>query len=134
MDARELRLGNWLINFLGEEFQANADTIAYFDSNPLGKPRPIPLTAEWLERVGFVYEIIDENPYWVLKDDEGDIKCQIGIPHTQFWSYTVQYHIEEMGKNIHCVISLVEHLHQLQNLFSLLNEGEELTLKDVEKV
>jgi hypothetical protein len=50
IQANELRIGNFLINGLGEEFRANGYTIAHImiAHATLGEIKPIPLTEDWL--------------------------------------------------------------------------------------
>ena len=54
MEARELRIGNW-VNETGDEVKVGKDTFRYWDELKLGDVlKPIPLTEEWLLKMGFV--------------------------------------------------------------------------------
>lgn len=54
LKASDLRIGNWLNNFLGEDFQVNGTTIANWGfPNQFGHPEPIQLTEYWLIKFGF---------------------------------------------------------------------------------
>jgi len=56
MKATELRIGNWAINFLGQEFQVNHETLRMLSVGGSGSefpsPKPIPLTEEWHNKFG----------------------------------------------------------------------------------
>lgn len=51
MIANELRIGNWILNGIGEKFEANGYTICYFH-NVLGSFEPIPLKKKWIKKFG----------------------------------------------------------------------------------
>lgn len=110
IDAKELRIGNLvqypLIGILPIETGADIDSVYEAAGTP------IPLTSEWLERCGFVKDILFENqsPTYFLGDffiDSSTFQpTDAGFPIAK---YKIQY------------------LHQLQNLYFALT-GEELTI------
>lgn len=115
MDARELRIGNYIQYFgnvvqvegivnesNGFGLQLNGGDFASINSNSL---EPIPLTEEWLVKFGF-----DS-----CKSPNKDI--QVGI---------VENEMSFVWRGF--VLKKIQHVHQLQNLYFALT-GEELTLK-----
>lgn len=121
LSPRELRIGNYLTNFLGEVFQANGLTIGNFHHNEFGLPEPIPLTEEWLLKFGFKQHILcyrkvlskDRYLMLALCNDKG-----LG----EFYFY-VKDNNDFTGFEIR-----IFSVHQLQNLYFALT-GEELTIK-----
>jgi hypothetical protein len=81
----------------------------YFNKNH----KPIPLTAEWLERFGFVkgnqFPYIDLNTGWFCLDENSGY-YRLALPN------------DNIGNQF-------RYVHQLQNLYYCLT-GTELTLKD----
>ena len=125
MKAQELRIGNWILNGINEEFQTNGETINNFDAGQalLGAFKPIPLTEEWLVKFGFVCKLNDpEFLVYVKKIDERlSIRIiitlnEIHIHYCRDWG-TSDYS--------HMFINVIKHVHQLQNLYFALT-GEEL--------
>lgn len=118
IQANELRIGNFLINGLGEEFRANGYTIAHFEliNSPADSLKPIPLTEEWLLKMP------PEIGEW---DSE-----------TEMFYFEKSELIEKLGNGKFlflpysgCNFSVqLESVHQLQNLFFALT-GTELELK-----
>src|ERR1044071_1494650 len=67
LTAKELRIGNFLRNFLGEIFPANIETLREIESRQSEFPLPteVELTEDLLPRLGFVpFEFCDED--WVI--------------------------------------------------------------------
>jgi len=133
MDARELRIGNYIQYFgnvvqvegivnesNGFGLQLNGGDFASINSNSLEHD---PLTEEWLLRFGFVkeveykkkinfsrfhlFQISASNPY---NDNENEFKVNF---------YQSKQCVE---------LCRIKYVHQLQNLYFALT-GEELTLK-----
>ena len=122
MDAKELRLGNY-IKYSGSIF-GNGDGIVYAIQDDLiiihngntlylDELKPIPLTEEWLVRFGFVYcKNYDEYRYKEKTNWFGIFKSE-----NDDWLFE--------KPNMSSVV--LTSVHQLQNLyFSLTNE--ELTI------
>jgi hypothetical protein len=127
MEARELRIGNWVLEkqnkLLGEIFNITRTTCRIFVDNELEdlKPslediEPIPLTEQWLERLGFKPDAVGcmyqdpENDYYGFVDRKED-------------GFMLVVHGEEHRE------TYVKYVHQLQNLFYELT-GKELELKE----
>lgn len=108
--ASELRVGNWLKRESQPEgFLVDAQTISRIYHNGVRDEEPIPLTPEWLERLGF-----DNN-----KDHEG---------YYMSGGWICKNYSEGDG-GVHCIAE-VRYVHQLQNLYFALT-GQELELKEV---
>ena len=116
MEARELRIGNYIINGIGEVFEANGETINSFrvGQSLLGIFKPIPLTEEWLIKFGFI-QYGDEGEYFKHKKLFAFEFLNQGIEFKVYFSDVVFTH--------------VKHVHQLQNLYFSLT-GKELTIKE----
>ena len=128
MEAKELRIGNYVKDHLGRvqkvsETRHNA-YICYLSNGhklkyKLNTTKPIPLTEEWLVKFGFIdrerlYISGYYNVLFVFEDD-----MSIGIydnPNKEGQRYLVPNY------------EITEHLHQLQNLYFALT-NEELTIK-----
>jgi hypothetical protein len=134
MKANELRIGNYYHYHIIDEFddpteydivrQTDAEDLDILSNEEDTYYKPIPLTEEWLLKLGFE-----------LEDDNGDIKC---YEIQRFWYYVIFDHGEvrldiKTGKNItHTVFYMDErfqYVHQLQNLYFALT-GLELTIKE----
>ena len=111
MKANELRIGNWIINGIGEEFQTNEHTIAYYDNGiaTLGEFKPIPLTEQWLKDFGFTINGCWCSNKLVLESD----KTLMGFKRYWFNSNKLREKIR------------IKYVHQLQNLYFALT-GKEL--------
>lgn len=118
MDIKELRIGNWVqleegpetevqVNYLNEDSEG-VGLCGNAIINRVGDIEGIPLTEEWLMRMGF--EWIGQIEKWGLKT----ITIRIDQP-----SY-VQL-LGQPCKHIQCV-------HQIQNLYAIYY-GEELIIK-----
>ena len=124
MRTRELRIGNYVSHYVGDDLKV--DVIADVGYHLLSSPKsitsrkdsdvvkslePIPLTEEWLLKFGFdKLEGWDDTFFFQLND-------------VQILEYNVSGYDYD-GVNI-------KHVHQLQNLYFALT-GEELKLKDNE--
>lgn len=128
MKATELRIGNWvsfLIKgtpiFVQSKVASVAETRLRLESDPLtfydieGNIQPIPITEEWLLKMGFQKS---DSGRMYLNDDFYFENGQlwIGAPDGQFWRYVMA-----QGN--------YDYIHQLQNLYFALT-GEELIVKD----
>ncbi len=115
IEARELRIGNY-VNALGQ-------TIAIGDGNKVNSPKSwntviltfdlidaIPLTEEWLVKLGFEYDEFADVRFWYKED--------VSLGANDDYPY-----YENSMKIVY-----VKHVHQLQNLYFALT-GEELTIK-----
>ena len=64
MNIQEIRIGNWIIGN-GKEFQVYAETFADIEST-YGEFKPIPLTEEWLVKMGIVQN--ERTTIWNYKE------------------------------------------------------------------
>ena len=133
MIAEELRIGNWIHDpkhnkcdfqiemFMGaHDFQAVTKDFLEDLTLKLDQCEPIPLTEEWLERLGF-------NGCW-LETKGGDIDMSGVLTAKNIASIGG----EDSCTNGSCYHAEINYVHQLQNLVFALT-GEELTIKEVEK-
>lgn len=110
MKANELRIGN-LVYYLDGNGNFYQWDITVIENGITDDFEPIPLTEEWLEKFGFIKKQISGPEFfekWVFKlfvDPKG--------------FYLFIDHDYEYG--------IVEHVHQLQNLYFALT-GEELII------
>lgn len=118
MEAKELRIGNLLINGIGEVFEVNGYAIFQIGLgiSAIGGFKPIPLTPEWLERAGFVDDILDKHESICIEISLSDKSAFIGS------SYAVNHG--------YGAISECQYVHQLQNLYWCLC-GKELEFKEI---
>lgn len=129
MKASELRLGNWIYNGIGEEFQANGKTINHFNlaQTTLGGLTPIPLTEDWLEKFGFEEHKLGGSTFHVItiKEESDNFiqKCTLEFRGLEW----VLQGKEGPWDNEQIELPYIQHVHQLQNLYFALTH-EELTL------
>lgn len=131
MKVEELRKGNWLQDFYKEEpYRVTLDSIRGLEAcieHKMFQPTPwsgIPLTEEWLLRMGFVviggnYESRTfGNAESLILDKDGD----------HFNVFYRQANTDDTLENILMHIEL-KYVHQAQNLIYTLT-GEELKIED----
>jgi len=109
MRASELRIGNYIENTdsqMASYMVVNADVIKQNEHTMYASLEPIPLTEEWLLKLGAKRDKID-NTYYLSE-------LEIMLPN--FFRYKTS------------IISRIDYVHQLQNLYFALR-GEELTRK-----
>ena len=104
MEAKELRIGNLIQSRNNRIFEITLEDLQFIEAGSLCKP--IPLTEEWLIKLGAKKDKID-NTYYLPE-------LEIMLPN--FFRYKTS------------MISRIDYVHQLQNLYFTLI-GEELTLK-----
>jgi len=118
MKTNELRIGNW-IKTTDEVFRPGEQTVHKIENNHINNYHysfcePIPLTEEWLAKLGF--EGIDEDGLWQRPDNE----CfQIQLPTLD---EEIQHIWDAAFTGAPC-----QFVHQLQNLYFSLT-GEELKI------
>lgn len=114
MKASEYRIGNWVSN--GEvEFQLASKDIYHLDiyvNRVIANP--IPISPEWLERLGFecVYKSVIHSTYFN--------NCMSYYFWNKPWNKPNKQYAEFNAAIIHC-----KYVHQLQNLYFALT-GKEL--------
>ena len=107
MEAKELRIGNYVENDIGDFILIDRDTLPFIVTKWIKCHHPIPLTEEWLVKFGF-----EENS-------------------TSFTNSIAYPCIVKLKNQSNCIFynSLqIKHVHQLQNLYFALT-NEELTIK-----
>lgn len=125
IQANELRIGN-LIEFkkhdpsqIYSKPKWELMEVTYGDhSNIVSRPndfRPIPLTEEWIEKFGFVYDKVFD----IYSNKSGHELMFVKDGYIEFYLY-------EYGGPFKCV----EYVHQLQNLYFALTQTE-LELKQI---
>jgi hypothetical protein len=82
--------------------------------------KPIPLTEEWLVRVGFK-EVCEKGNFEMNRD-------AFSLTHNEGKMWLCFGQFAEQSNAVPC-----EHVHQLQNLYHALT-GEELTIKELVEV
>jgi hypothetical protein len=114
MEANELRMGNWLKRLDNTLFQVTGNDIHSMDDLPdYLKPHPIPLTEEWLLKLG------------ILKNGHNCFTSG-GWCELYFVNGVLNFEYDDK------TIAIAENVHQLQNLYFALT-GEELTIKTENK-
>jgi len=114
LDVRELRIGNTV--WLGDG-ETRVDINLLRDFSLIGHlHEPIPLTEEWLVKMGFE-----------CTGDRCNKEASNGLFRVWVWGFFgEEYHIQRIGEKRGDLE--IKHVHQLQNLYFALN-GEELTIE-----
>lgn len=122
IDARELRIGNW-VKFNNAFMQVDASDILSFDKNYLSqqKVNPIPLTPGLLEKVAILRY---ESYYHLTKPGVFGNRLSVYYIVTK----GVVIDVEDHSGNTERILPHIQHLHQLQNLVFALT-GTELEIK-----
>jgi len=134
MEATELRIGNWVYKHTDStihEKQVSAidsDGVKFRDTyftfvnvHGVANIKPIPLTKEWLVKLGFYKE--GETLLSLPKDVKDRMSGDIGKRWPSF------FYNNRLNKWMDCQTRVaIEHVHQLQNLYFALT-GEELNIK-----
>jgi len=115
IDPKELRIGNWIWSEVSEmelKVEANYFEMLEFDLKQKNSfYSPIPLTPEWLERLGFEY---DERMIWWVNKKAGLFNAIRTTDNKDFIVAGSYGHSKP-----------IRSVHELQNLFFALT-GEEL--------
>jgi hypothetical protein len=139
MEAKELRIGNIVDYFIGEDnIEYHPCVIEWEDLKWISeKPedfnkhhKPIPLTEEWLVKFGF--DNIDRtNIYVKCIHKIGAQKLKSLAVYIDENSYTVAIVDYYTGKELTDLLHLdYQYVHQLQNLYFALT-GKELEIKEI---
>ena len=132
MKASELRIGNYLFADVGlPSYQAHAlykgDMIDLLHGKLEGKIFPIPLTEEWLLRLGFLL-VHEKNKHYCISDPNGYKDThRINIFPTVNDKWHMAFSDTLGGYKDYIVTTKIQYVHQLQNLYFALT-GEELTI------
>ena len=121
MKAKELRISNYVENDIGDFILIDRDTLPFIVTKWIKCHHSIPLTEEWLVKFGFV------------KDKKHDNCCDLELENdfylqgVGYGKRNIKYEVILTDSNDN-ELTLVKHVHQLQNLYFALT-GEELTIK-----
>jgi hypothetical protein len=116
MEAKELRIGNYVENDIGDFILIDRDTLPFIVTKWIKCHHPISLTEEWLVKFGFELKKVSMGG----REYEGWRNFSFHLD-TNYIKNTLFYHW--MGGNIE-----IKHVHQLQNLYFALT-NEELIIK-----
>lgn len=123
IDVKQLRLGNIVISDEGCDTSVTPGFFSVLLTNPAVAPcwSPVPLTEEWLLRLGFYL------------NDRGHEK-QYGPPHDWspcyiYWDKLSGFCFQFENYQLNYEDIKVEYVHQLQNLYFSLT-GKELEIKE----
>jgi hypothetical protein len=113
MEANEMRYGQY---YFGEKGEIECFDMSLYHVDTFDHWKPIPLTEEWLIKLGFGME----SPGFYSYGEESMADYCYNLDDKTFHEY---YPTSDMNCLAKC-----EYVHQLQNLFFALT-GEELTIK-----
>ena len=120
MKSTELRIGNWVTSPEGIGQVTCLQDREVLEVSEIGHIiedcKPIPLTEEWLLKLGLKHEKFDWNNEPPNKD------VSVGYNGNDFIN-------NEMTFKYKTVLFKITHVHQLQNLYFALT-GKELTIKE----
>jgi len=116
MNNRELRVGNYVSNLMGENIIATWENIKWSQD-----VAPIPLTEKWLKTFGFKDNSYRDYFLYHPIADYAIISISFRYNKTQLSDIT-SISVDDHDLNLKC-----EYVHQLQNLYFSLT-GEELTI------
>ena len=120
IDAKELRLGNCILDNIGFVRYVNHRVLSYIVSNSdIHGYKPIPINTEVLEKCSFKKGVIQSGGYYGYSD--GNIELDNNWQIVLFDGRIDDVNTKEYSPGIN-------YLHQLQNLYFALM-GEELTVK-----
>lgn len=119
MEAKELRIGNWVMGNAPFQVDLNTMFLHFSYMNQTGKQRyePIPLTEEWLERLGVKPKYNDEFYENEVYQDRWGFHFVIA---REYGEHGHAYYIEVD----------VEFVHDVQNLYFYHNNKKELELNE----
>ena len=121
--VKELRIGNWVIingQYIHMDLKMFHAVLMGFEGYI---PDPIPLTAEMLEKCGFIKHDIDSNLYQSSPELHEKSNKDIGIVAPSF------FFNKRLNRWMDCQTRVcIDSLHQLQNLYLDLT-SEELEIK-----
>lgn len=146
MEAKELRINNYITDNFGDTFKISGVTESGICIDGFGESemtgmnalmslsidnfKPIPLTEEWVLKSYLKREGIErhDSPFYLYKDEfpTGTVYCMPDYCDLVISNNKYYYVIGKGGEEI--FYKRIEHVHSLQNLYFSLN-GEELTIK-----
>lgn len=134
MEAKELRIGNYVrckikLQLPVDEYIVDGQDIGLFETYTLMNFDPIPLTKNWLTRFGFTYD--RNNEKFVIDVLGSTLYLRKAVQGGFFWGLSddLEEHIELELLNVRPL----KYVHQLQNFYFAITDGEELTIKDTDQ-
>jgi hypothetical protein len=130
MNKTELRLGNWVQSSSNKEYQINLSWYECCKDSTEGRniqfdTFPIPLTKEWLIKLGFKkVEDLGDMIYYQVNEGKRGYGVQYNHEEWVFYLYTGNDTTPLIYDDI-----IFQSVHQLQNLYFALT-GEELNKQD----
>lgn len=135
MTANELRIGNYLYYHITDNLDkrkewdeinaVDAEDILCISNGRAEDLSPIPLTKEWLIRLGFVKHISDDN--YIENNIEDEIYVDSEEEDT-YVSLNTKHFATMFSLSGYGGLKYIEYVHQLQNLYFALT-GNELKIK-----
>lgn len=117
MKSDELRLGNLIIED-GKETEFNGDFYHWID----GVIKPIPLTEEWLLKLGFK---LNSNEWVNWSNNEYENVISISQHKDLFSRKHLSFSFDTNGcRNMNSINIDIKYVHQLQNLYFALTGSE----------
>ena len=129
MDAKHFRIGNYVQTiFSSLEYKRIKDSTGNYPIIPIKITsmgvdcdfKPIPLTEEWLLKLGLEY---DRAEYYIKEDEYVNLLMFVNSKTKKI------YHFADVERRQYQTTLEFKHVHQLQNLYFALT-GKELTIKD----
>lgn len=112
----DLRIGNWIRERGRQyEFTVSSGTFSYMEIHK-DFFEPIPLTEQWLERLGFENEKIGGLIFTDYKMMDSSLEVLMVLGNTGKWQIAFEKHNLQV---------YIKYVHELQNLYSALT-GKEL--------
>jgi hypothetical protein len=129
MEVKELRLGNYVENDIGNVITVDSDTLPFIVTKWIKCHHPILLTEEWLLRFKEVKKIVfdsEETGYGVEYHIKINENLIINIQDDM--SFCLES-ISDDCKYVSLDNDLLDTVHFLQNIYNVLTKGKELTIK-----
>lgn len=119
----ELRIGNWVL-----DGDTPKQIVNIFNEPNHETPymNPIPLTEEWLIKLGFNLDDVDF--YEIIVIDKDNIFCSLWVRIEYGLIINLTTIDEEKEEDVNIKLHNIKHVHQLQNLYFALTNTE-LTIK-----
>jgi hypothetical protein len=125
----EIRLGNYILAEYGNGYKditiVDTSTFKRFDNDHVSFS-PIPLTEEWLIKLGFNLDDVDFYERIVFDND--NIFCSLWARSEYGLIISLSTIDEEKEEDTNIKLYHIKYVHQLQNLYFALT-NEELTIK-----
>jgi hypothetical protein len=131
MKATELRIGNKVYDTEGKENTVTIEALKYllkYGGTNQCQVKPIPITEEWLERIGLTKQLGWSIVYEGEKFNRGSKSLEVSPNDIGTWYAYVRNFNQGEPDDFVLLRSDLMHVHQIQNLYHALT-GEELEIK-----